>query len=123
MQVSRKSEVYTTDDQRWLGSRHGTETARTVTIDGATLGAFVEDGFVPSGIPLKSVAGGKYAPVSAIEDVLAGFLLTPQAIDGDGDVIAPLLDRGRVRATRMPEKAFDITTLTAANPLFVVQGD
>lgn len=123
MQFSRSSETYTTDDQRWLGSRHGTETARTVTIDGSTLADFVDDNFIPSGIPLKAVAGGKYAPVDAAEDELAGFLLTPQVLNGDGDVIAPMLDRGRVRATRMPAKAFDITTLTAANPLFVVQGD
>lgn len=123
MQFSRDVETYTTDDQRWLGSRHGTEFARTVTIDGASLADFIDDGFVPSGIPLKVGAGGKYEPVGAVDDVLAGFLLTPQALNGGGDVIAPMLDRGRVRATRMPEKAFDITTLAAANPLFVVQGD
>lgn len=121
MQFSREAETFTTDNQTWLGSRHGTDVARTVTIDGASLAGF--DGFVPSGIPLKEGAEGKYEPVNGAEDVLAGFLLTPQALHGDGDVVAPLLDRGRVRVARLPDQAFDVTALTAANPLFVIQED
>lgn len=121
MQFSRETEQFTTDNQTWLGSRHGTDVARTVTIDGSSLGAF--DGFIPSGIPLKEAGDGRYAPVVGAEDVLAGFLLTPQALHGNGDVVAPLLDRGRIRAARLPDQAFDITTLTAANPLFVIQED
>lgn len=121
MQFSNSTEEYTTDNQTWLGSRHGTDVARTVTISGSTLSAF--DGFVPSGIPLKVGVGGKYEPVTAAEDVLAGFLMTPQKFDGVSDIIAPLLDRGRVRAVRLPAGAFDVTTLTAPNPLFVIQED
>ena len=123
MQISKESEIFVGDDQRWLGSRHGTDVARTVTIDGTTLAAFAEDGFVPSGIPLKETVGGKYAPVAAVDDVLAGFLLTPQSFSGTGDVIAPLLDRGRIRGDRLPDEAFDVSTLTVDNPLFVVHED
>lgn len=124
MQFSNSVETYATDNQTWLGSRHGTDVARTVTIDGAAaaLAGFSEH--IPSGIPLKrDGVTGKYAPVTAIGDALAGFLLTAQAFDGVSDVVAPLLDRGRVRAVRLPDAAFDVTTLTTPNPLFVIQED
>ena len=122
MQFSNSVESYTTDNQTWLGSRHGTDVARTVTIDGTAAADF--DEYIPSGIPLKlDSLTGKYAPVDDVADVLAGFLLTAQAFDGASDVVAPLLDRGRVRATRLPADAFDVTTLTTPNPLFVIQED
>ena len=122
MQFSNSVESYTTDNQTWLGSRHGTDVARTVTIDGTAAADFGE--YIPSGIPLKlDSVTGKYAPVDDVADVLAGFLLTAQAFDGASDVVAPLLDRGRVRATRLPAAAFDVTTLTTPNPLFVIQED
>lgn len=118
MQFSSKREGWTSDNQSWLGSAHGTDVARTVTIDGTTLTGF--DGVIPSGTPLKATTGGKYAPVDADADDLAGFLLTPQSFEGAGDVVAPLLDRGRIRVDNLPEGAFDVSTLTAANPLFVL---
>lgn len=104
----------------WLGSAHGTEAAATVTIDGASLSAF--DKVIPSGIPLKVGTGGKYVPVAAIGDVLAGFLLTRQDFDGSGDVVAPMIERGKVRVDRLPAEAFDVTTLEATNPLFILEG-
>ncbi|MGW8593230.1 hypothetical protein ACWGLC_16185 [Dietzia sp. NPDC055877] len=103
----------------WLGSAHGTESAATVTIDGASLSAF--DKVIPSGIPLKA-SGGKYVPVTAAGDTLAGFLLTRQDFDGTGDVVAPMIERGKVRVDRLPEEAFDVTTLEATNPLFIIEG-
>lgn len=103
----------------WLGSAHGTESAATVTIDGASLSAF--DKVIPSGIPLKA-SGGKYVPVTAVGDTLAGFLLTRQDFDGTGDVVAPMIERGKVRVDRLPEEAFDVTTLEATNPLFIIEG-
>lgn len=105
----------------WLGSAHGTESAATVTIDGASLSAFAEAGVVPSGIPLKA-SGDKYVPVTAAGDTLAGFLLTRQDFDGSGDVVAPMIERGKVRVDRLPTEAFDVTTLESANPLFILEG-
>ena len=118
MQFNSTVEEFGYDNQSWLGSRRGTHTARTVTIDAATVAQF--EGFIPSGIPLKEDVGGKFAAVSAPEDELAGFLLTAQPIRGAGDIIAPLLDTGRVRVSRLPDEAFDVTTLSAANPHFVL---
>lgn len=122
MQFNNTVEELAYDNQAWLGSRRGTDTARTVTIDAATVAKF--DGFIPSGIPLKKGANGKYAAVDAASDVLEGFVLTAQPIRGAGDVIAPLLDTGRIRANRLPDAAFKVADLEAENPRFViVEGD
>lgn len=111
-------EQYADGNQSWLGSRRGTFTARTVTIDGSTLAAF--NGAVPSGVPLKKNMDGKYAPVTDAGDVLEGFLLTPQTKYGVADIVAPMIDTGRVRVNRLPDGAFDVSTLTAPNPRFVL---
>lgn len=109
------------DNQKWLGSATGTDYARTVTIDGTKLSAFT-DGVIPSGTPLKQTAeGGKFEPVTAAEDELAGFLLTPQIIEGTEDLVAPLMWHGAIRADFLPESAFDVSTLSAANPRFEIR--
>lgn len=118
MQLSTKHEGYLTDNQTWLGSAHGTDVARTVTIDYASVKGF--DGVIPSGIPLKRLESGKYGPVDAAEDELAGFLLTPQSVSKDGvDVVAPLLDHGRIRVANLPDKAFKVETLDTKPGSFV----
>ena len=119
MQLNVATEAWGSGNQTWLGSAHGTDVARTVTIDGSTSSGF--DGVIPSGTPLKSVAGGKYAPVTAAEDTLAGFLLTDQSFNGTGDVIAPMVWHGRIRADRLPADAFPVDTLETANPQFVIE--
>lgn len=88
----------------WLGSRHGVDNARTVTIDRAKLDpATVTAGFVPAGTPL-AVSGAKVAPYTDAEgQVFVGFLLTDQAVRaGGGDIVAPLLDHGRVIVAKLP---------------------
>lgn len=120
MRIERKKQSVK-DPQMWLGSRTGTTDAATVTLDGSALSGFTD--IIPSGIPLKEGAGGKYAPVTGAEDVLAGFLLTPQEVFGDDDIVAPLMWHGAVRVDRLPTAAFDVTTLTVANPRFDIRKD
>lgn len=120
MRIERKKQSVK-DPQAWLGSATGTTDASTVTLDGTTLSAFTD--VIPSGIPLKEGAAGKYEPVSAVEDTLAGFLLTPQEVVGTEDIVAPLMWHGAVRVDRLPATAFDVTTLTAANPRFDLRKD
>ena len=67
-------------DQKWLGSAHATDNARTVTIDGAKLDKFTKQGYVPAGTPLAEGEGGKFAPATA-SDELAGFLLVDQPVN------------------------------------------
>lgn len=120
MQLAVSKQDFGGDNRSWLGSAHGVEGARTVTLDGTKFAAFKKNGTIPSGIPLKE-ADGKFEPVTDNGDKLAGFLLTAQEFkDGAGDVVAPMLERGRVRVSRLPSGAHDVTALTTPNPLFVL---
>ena len=83
MDLSIRTETFTQDAQDWLGSSHGTDTARSVTLDKSTftLGTHYPDGWLKSGIALgKITATGLYGPyddaLSNGQNVLAGFLYT-----------------------------------------------
>lgn len=119
MQFTPKFEV-TGDvtDQKWLGSAHATTNARTITIDGASLTTF-KNKVVPAGTPIKEAAGGKFAPATSTGDTLAGFLLVDQPYTGTGDLIAPLLDHGRIRVNYLPDGVPDVTAMPA-NPHFIL---
>ena len=118
MQLAPKFQVRgEVSGQKWLGSAHSTSNARTITIDGSKLGDFTKRGYVPAGTPLTEEEGGKFAPATA-SDELAGFLLVDQPVDSDTDVIAPLLDHGRIRVKFLPEGAPDVTAMPA-NPHFI----
>lgn len=112
--------------QAWLGSAHGTEATATITLKGSTLSSLAAGGVVPSGLPVKALSGadeGLYGPVTDAGDKLAGFVLVAQDFDGTRDVIAPLLTRGKVKAHRLPEDAFDVTELEVIPALFEVLGE
>ena len=109
-------------DQRWLGSATGTGDATTVTLDVSKFASFkaAHGDIIPAGVPLKvSEAGGLYEPVTKAGDTLAGFLLVAQPNKGEKQV-APMVWHGRIRADKLPDGAFDVTGLTAANPAFVI---
>jgi len=81
MDLSLKTESFTQGNQSWLGSAHGTDTARSVTLDTSafTAGTHYPAGFFLSGLPIaKITATGKYGPYddAAVDGraVLAGFL-------------------------------------------------
>lgn len=101
---------------KWLGSAHATNEAQTVTLK---VDAFKDFGdLIPAGVPLKQDAKGLYEPVTAAADKLAGFLLSDQPARGDHQV-APMVWHGRIRPAFLPEKAFDVTTLTQVPASFV----
>lgn len=99
----------------WLGSAHATGNAQSCTLNIAAFAAF--DGIIPSGVPLKEDADGRFSPVTAAGDTLVGFLFTEQANKGDYQV-APYVWHGLIKTDRLPEGAFDVTTLTTPNPAF-----
>lgn len=82
MDLSIVTETFGQDDQTWLGSMHGTDTARTITLDTSTFtkNTHYPSGYLLSGLPLgKITATGKYGPynnaASDGTETLAGFLL------------------------------------------------
>lgn len=65
MDLRPRTESFQSDDQSWLGSAHGTDAPRSITLDTSafTSGTHYPNGFFPSGLPLgKITATGKYGP-------------------------------------------------------------
>lgn len=104
-----QEETYGTGDQSWLGSAHGIWNGRTETVDisAFTAATHYPDGNLLSGTPVAKV-GGKLVPYDTTEatvtgaGVLAGHILTDQKVVGTADFPVPLLDHGRVKASKVP---------------------
>jgi hypothetical protein len=63
MDLTQRSVTFSQDRRDWLGSQHGTDILRSVTLDVSTFtaGTHYPDGYLKSGIPLgKITASGKY---------------------------------------------------------------
>lgn len=111
MDLSVRTETFAADDQTWLGSAHGTNAARTITLDTSTFtkATHYPGGYFPSGLPLGQItASGRYGPYddTALDgrEVLAGFLLAavPAPAVDTVDPAGALLDHGRVVEARLP---------------------
>lgn len=103
-------------DQSWLGSRRGVDTAQTVTLDATAVAGLVTSGYIPSGIPLAyNPTTRKHEPYNsgasggtAYLATLAGFLVADVPIviapgeSGVGDIVAAMLDTGRILVNRLP---------------------
>lgn len=105
-------------DDRWLGSRHGVENARTVTLKSDGFDA-LEDGIVPSGWPVELDENG-FAIDWAGTNPIAGFVLDDVSVR-EGDAPAPLLDHGRINTQHLPVDAF--TVPASAGAFVYVGGD
>jgi hypothetical protein len=98
-----------TGDQSWLGSTHGIYNARTETVNTSafTAATHYPNGYIASGTPVALV-GGLLVPYDVTAGtttgagVLAGHLLTDQAVVGAGNFAAPVLDHGRVKTAKVP---------------------
>lgn len=114
-QLAPRIESFGAGDQSWLGSKHGTGDARTVTIDVTEAASKISEGRIKSGEPL-AIVGGLAVPYDSAGDdgseILAGFLLTDTSVAaGAGNAVAPLLDHGRVILSKLPSTvAADATT-------------
>ena len=122
-------EVYGTGDQSWLGSAHGISNCRTATVDisAFTKSTHYPDGFLPSGTVVAEV-DGKLVPYDSTEGtvteagVIAGHLFTDQPVVGTADFAAPVLDHGRVKASKVPgsfTKPADAAKLSATTIVYV----
>lgn len=111
MDLSVRKESFGGDNQTWIGSPHGTDHGRSITLDTS---AFTEathypDGYFPSGLPVGVIsATGLYGPYddAAVDgrETLAGFLLTPVSAPSDTtiDVGGALFEHGRVVEANLP---------------------
>lgn len=69
MNLGIRRTTFGAEDQSWLGSRVGADDAKSCTLDAAAIIAIAEfaSGTIPSGVPLKRAASGRYAPAIAAE--------------------------------------------------------
>lgn len=111
MDLSLRTETFGQDDQSWLGSEHGTSSARSITLDTSafTANTHYPDGYFKSGLPLGRItATGIYGPYDNAaadgRETLAGFLLS--AVDAPAatttDVQGALLEHGVVIESKLP---------------------
>lgn len=111
MNLTPVTETYQNEDQRWLGSAHGTSSGESITLDTSafTAGTHYPNGYFPSGLPLgKITATGLYGPYNNASsdgtETLAGHLLctvdapTVNTQDPQG----ALFWHGRVIEARLP---------------------
>lgn len=124
-QLQKRTETFGGTDQRWLGSREGTDTARTVTLDHDAWSGKVVNGRLKGGEPIK-ITGGKYVPYAGT-GTLVGFLLNdvPFRIDtvAKPDKVAPMLDRGRIIVKYLPSAVAVGATLAAGARFSLIDVD
>ncbi|QSE94190.1 potassium transporter [Rhodococcus pseudokoreensis] len=106
MDLQIKTETFGQDDQSWLASAHGTDTARNINISVATFtaGTHYPDGWLKSGLPLKKVAGGRYGLWSNGDtDPIEGHLFTATKVPaGATVVVGALLWHGAALVAKLP---------------------
>lgn len=116
MDITVRSEAFGVEDRSWLGSAHGTEATRTITLDVSafTAGTHYPDGYIPSGtVVARNDSSGMYEPYDG-DNTAAGFLFNSVSVTAGGaDVGAPLLEHGMVIEDRLPENSgFDAGAAT-----------
>ena len=110
MDLSVRDEVFGSENRAWLGSQHGTDSNRTITLDVATFTAATHypDGFIPSGVVLAEItASGLFGPYDPNaedgRDTASGHLFNSIAVRAGATRLgAPLLDHGAVVESKLP---------------------
>lgn len=109
MDISVRTVAFGTENRSWLGSAHGTDATRTITLDVSTFteATHYPDGYIPSGTVVGRItATGLYGPYDNAatdgREIAAGFLFNSIPINGTADVGAPLLEHGMVVEANLP---------------------
>lgn len=110
MDLSVRDQVFGSENRAWLGSQHGTESNRSITLDVSTFteATHYPDGFIPSGTVLGEIeATGLFGPFdpNAVDgrDTAAGHLFNSIPVSADATNLgAPLLDHGAVVESKLP---------------------
>ena len=131
MNLSPVTETFYQDNQTWLGSAHGTDSARSITLDTSafTEGTHYPNGYFPSGLPLgKITASGKYGPYSASPSEVQTVTITGTPTGGtftltfDGETTAAIAYNAAAAAVQTALEALsnlnvgDVTVTGGALP-------
>lgn len=108
MDIGIRKDTVLSENRSWLGSAHGTDATRTITLDLAKFTSKVTDGVLKSGLVLGRItASGLYGPYDNAatdgRETAAGFLFnTIPATTTSTRVGAPLLEHGAVIEAKLP---------------------
>lgn len=110
MDLSVRDQVFGAENRAWLGSQHGTDSNRTITLDVTTFvkATHYPDGQIPSGIVLGRItASGLYGPYSALatdgRETAAGHLYNTTPVSSTATRLgAPLYEHGAVVESKLP---------------------
>lgn len=109
MKLEQTTEVFNpAEDHRWLGSKHATDTAKTVTLDASAFSdeGIGTDGVIPSGVLIGPTTADPdlYGPVTHADVAEAeGHLLTTKNThEYTVDTPAALMWHGRVIVANLP---------------------
>ncbi|MGY5764978.1 head decoration protein [Brachybacterium sp. DNPG3] len=110
MDLTVRDEVFGSENRAWLGSQHGTESNRSITLDVAafTAATHYPNGVIPSGTVLAVIAAsGLYGPYDPDaedgRDTAAGHLFNSTPVRAGATKLgAPLLDHGAVVESKLP---------------------
>ena len=105
-QLAPRTESFGAGDQSWLGSRHGTDVAKSVTLNPSAWTSKTTDGRIKSGEPF-AVVSNLAVPYNSAgtggTNVLAGFMFTDQTVRSDGgNVTFPAIWTGRILRSKLP---------------------
>lgn len=124
MQPGLTTTVTTVDDQRWLGSKHGTDTAFSVTLDLAQFAGLYPDGYIPSGVLLGRLTATQlvapydpHTPAADGSQVFLGILLEALGVRaGAGNPVGACFWHGRVLRANLPIAEGSPGGIVAATP-------
>lgn len=108
MNLGLVTESFSQDDQRWLASEHGADTAQSVTLDLSdfTAATHYPNGYIPSGTVLSegtdTTKFGPYDPTEASADTAVGILLEAVHVVGSADPNGAMVKHCFVDTTHMP---------------------
>ena len=126
MDLTVRTKSWQADDQTWKAAAHGTDLARSISVDAAlfTPATHAPNGFLPSGLPVAKVtATGLYGPYTAGGagglQTFAGLLEvnTPLPTPNTGAVGTALFEHGRAVKVNVPIIPIDTAAETAVPTL------
>lgn len=118
-QLHRTTETFGGTDQRWLGSREGMDTQRTVTLDETAWTSKVVNGRLKGGEAIAfNTSTKKWVPYASGgsngTNSLRGFLGQDIPFHlGSGDATAAMLTRGRIVLKYLPSTVAANATINA----------
>lgn len=111
MDLRMTTETFAQDDQRWLASQHGADTAQPVTLDVSkfTAATHYPDGFIKSGCVIaESASGTMFEPYNPADTTTTagtavGILLSGVPVrSGATSVVGALVKHCFVDSSKMP---------------------